>query len=561
MKSIELLQKGGEMHLMIEYMKVKAIVDGDIMVSMAKESTTALFSIDQLTEGSPAIDNIRSGQRILFRSTKSVPFIDEYVKGIIKDCSHSESNLLTIYNIDIEKLEKQRKVNWKAIECVSNKTSANNIVSADIQKHFYDDVNHFVESEASYNRRGIAYRRGYMITGIPGSGKSTLWESIANEHRWPVFRMDMSVLGDNSEVIGLLNSINDYIATGQKHILLLEDLDRSVIFRRWRDGTQITDDAVLNMIESRGAHGRIILITGNDRERMRNTDVGDAMFRSGRVDRDIKLNYCTIPQIEGILRLYFEYEDPMELDPEIETTVADLNKIVQLKQSVESIVAFLNKYKKLNGGDYIEELIKTDAESNEGKDDVPVNIDEVKKKAKNKALRRQKKNTDLDVPKKPRGMGVLEKTLRDIDAREKKQLSRKDTDDIEYQIEELQIKKLKIQTKKRQDELAESMIKYEKDLEEYNKKKLETESDKKEDESDETPKAPETPETHKTPECENPENPEKRKNKEDEESEEHEEKVEPDKNDEDDEGSIDGSSASNEVHSEEDNVAGWSDIE
>jgi hypothetical protein len=573
MKSIELLQKGGEMHLMIEYMKVKAIADGDIYVSMAKESMTALASFENIGENSGQNDNMRSGQRILFRSTKSVPFIDEYVKRIIKECSSLESNLLTIYNIDIEKSEKQTKVNWKPIECVSNKTTANNIVSEDIQRDFYDDIKKFVDTEESYNRRGIAFRRGYMITGLPGSGKSTLWESIANEYRWPVFRMDMSVLSDNSQVIGLLNSINDYISTGQKHILLLEDLDRSCIFDRWRRGNNnITDDSLLNMIESRGAHGRIIIITGNDRSRMRDAEVGDAMFRSGRIDRDIKLNNCTIPQIEGIIRLYFEYEELLELDSEIEITVADLNKVVQLKPDVDSTVKFLNRFKKLNGGDYIEELIKMcdNGNSTEENKDVPINIDDVKKKAKNRSLRRrQKKEIDMEAPKKPRGLGILEKNIRDVENREKKQMSRKDINDIDFQIEELQIKKLRIEIEKREKDLGDQMEAYRTEVKNYELKKKQIEAtlenpSESDGNVDKTSESNEMDNQEKQETSENPETPEnfeKREFPKDErELTKDEQEYENDVNQDGD--SIDGSSATNEVHSdEEDNVAGWSDTD
>lgn len=43
------------------------------------------------------------------------------------------------------------------------------------------DMENFLHNAAWYNDRGIPYRRGYLLYGPPGSGKSSLIAALAGE--------------------------------------------------------------------------------------------------------------------------------------------------------------------------------------------------------------------------------------------------------------------------------------------------------------------------------------------------------------------------------------------
>ena len=45
------------------------------------------------------------------------------------------------------------------------------------------DAREFLSSESWYSERGIPYRRGYLLHGIPGGGKSSLIMAVASELR------------------------------------------------------------------------------------------------------------------------------------------------------------------------------------------------------------------------------------------------------------------------------------------------------------------------------------------------------------------------------------------
>ena len=47
----------------------------------------------------------------------------------------------------------------------------------------------FLGRRPRYTERGIPYRRGYLLHGIPGSGKSSLVAAVASELKLPIYLM------------------------------------------------------------------------------------------------------------------------------------------------------------------------------------------------------------------------------------------------------------------------------------------------------------------------------------------------------------------------------------
>ena len=50
------------------------------------------------------------------------------------------------------------------------------VLDDDIKKRLMEDANEFLRSEQWYADRGIPWRRGYLLHGCPGSGKTSLSE-------------------------------------------------------------------------------------------------------------------------------------------------------------------------------------------------------------------------------------------------------------------------------------------------------------------------------------------------------------------------------------------------
>ena len=97
------------------------------------------------------------------------------------------------------------------------------------------DAREFLESERWYTERGIPYRRGYLLWGIPGGGKSSLVAAVASELKLPIYMLQLSneLLTDD----GLHRLFQTM--TENPSILLLEDIDAaSDLVKKREDGEE-----------------------------------------------------------------------------------------------------------------------------------------------------------------------------------------------------------------------------------------------------------------------------------------------------------------------------------
>ena len=81
------------------------------------------------------------------------------------------------------------------------------------------DLQTFLDSETWYHEMGIPYRRGYLLTGVPGSGKSSLVAAVAGAVGMHLYVVNLPGLGD-SGLQELLQNVSNTRA-----IVLFEDID------------------------------------------------------------------------------------------------------------------------------------------------------------------------------------------------------------------------------------------------------------------------------------------------------------------------------------------------
>lgn len=76
--------------------------------------------------------------------------------------------------------------------------------SMDQAEALLEDAREFLGSESWYTERGIPYRRGYLLYGVPGGGKSSLIMAVASELRLPIYVMSFSSERMSDEVLSSL---------------------------------------------------------------------------------------------------------------------------------------------------------------------------------------------------------------------------------------------------------------------------------------------------------------------------------------------------------------------
>jgi ATP-dependent 26S proteasome regulatory subunit len=244
---------------------------------------------------------------IIMRSkTASPDIIKKYVTKITA-IEHVHNNSVRVFKPLIRgKKKDEKEVDWQLITTKVNKDLVNTAYSSQVVKDLFDDVAKFIGGEAFYNKRGIPYKRGYLLHGPPGTGKTSVPKILARLYNLPIFCVDLTTIKINSDLTRLLTELNNYTNFG-KYILLMEDADRSDFFDPdyvYRRDDKLSMDCLLNEIDGVcEPNGRLLIITSNEPDVIMENK---ALMRPGRIDKSIELGYCLLEQVKQLYNLFYD---------------------------------------------------------------------------------------------------------------------------------------------------------------------------------------------------------------------------------------------------------------
>jgi chaperone BCS1 len=159
-----------------------------------------------------------------------------------------------------------------------------------------EDVEDFIARQQWYVDRGVPYRRGYLLYGPPGSGKSSFIKALAGELDLDIAIINLSERGmTDDKLVHLLTKLP------ARTILLLEDADAAFTNRRQVDadgyaGATVTFSGLLNALDGVAAgEERIAFLTTNHIDRL-----DEALIRPGRVDMTVRISEATRHQAAEI---------------------------------------------------------------------------------------------------------------------------------------------------------------------------------------------------------------------------------------------------------------------
>lgn len=120
------------------------------------------------------------------------------------------------------------------------------VLNPGIKEILLDDARDFLRSEKWYADRGIPFRRGYLLHGVPGSGKSSLIHALAGQLQLDIYVVSLSAswISDNT-----LTTLMGRVPA--RCVLLLEDLDAAFV----RSTTREEDDGTSENDDERGSNG------------------------------------------------------------------------------------------------------------------------------------------------------------------------------------------------------------------------------------------------------------------------------------------------------------------
>lgn len=207
---------------------------------------------------------------------------------------------------------------WRRMTDVPVRPLDSVILPAGEREALENDLRRFLAAEAEYSRWGTPWHRGYLFSGPPGTGKTSLATALAFAFGLDVYYLSLSSTRDDDTLLQCLLNVD------KRSVLVIEDVD-VVHAARERDDTTggITLAGLLNALDGMATpHGLVTILTTNRR------DVLDpALVRPGRVDREWASTALTAEQAQRIAA-HFGHHD---IDPNLWTGEAPAALVSHLK--------------------------------------------------------------------------------------------------------------------------------------------------------------------------------------------------------------------------------------
>lgn len=161
-----------------------------------------------------------------------------------------------------------------------------------------DDLHDFLTREEIYGKMGMPWRRGILLYGPPGSGKSSVATALSYELKMNVYTINISAVENDTMLMDLMSDINP------GSILLLEDIDVASSMReRSDDSPGVTMSGILNALDGIATpQGLITIMTTNNLE-----VIDTAILRPGRCDRIEEVGYINNDQLSRLCSVFLGF--------------------------------------------------------------------------------------------------------------------------------------------------------------------------------------------------------------------------------------------------------------
>lgn len=178
------------------------------------------------------------------------------------------------------------------------------VLDGKMADYVVDDLNHFFSKKTAdwYHNAGIPYRRGYLLYGPPGCGKTSFAQVLAGELGLDVCLMNLSNHDmQDDDLAELLRN------APPKAMLLLEDVDAIFVERASgssKKGGGVSFSGLLNALDGAAAQeGCVIVLTTNHKEKL-----DEALIRPGRCDVHVQITKASKDQAKRMFNRFFAKE-------------------------------------------------------------------------------------------------------------------------------------------------------------------------------------------------------------------------------------------------------------
>lgn len=230
---------------------------------------------------------------------------------------------------------------WKLHSTKPKRKIDSVILSNGVRDKIADDVRQFLAQQERYESLGVPWRRGYLLHGPPGTGKTSLVFALAGE-----LDMGLCTLSLTNRKLNDQNLADLMQRTPPQSIILLEDVDSFFQARQKVDEKmELSFSGLLNAIDGVAAQeGRVVFMTTNHHGLL-----DPALIRPGRIDVAYELGKSGKSELRQMARRFFPdidfnaLEELVSCYPDGTLTPAEIQQALQVSERWQEAITRLRQ--------------------------------------------------------------------------------------------------------------------------------------------------------------------------------------------------------------------------
>lgn len=258
---------------------------------------------------------------------------------------------------------------WQRCMARTSRPFSTVILNEKTKQDLISDVTDYLQPSTQrwYSNRGIPYRRGYLLHGPPGTGKSSLSLALAGFFKMRIYIVSLSSITASEENLATL-----FAELPRRCVVLLEDIDTAGLTHTRDNGTgnnsssaatgpeplepgQLTPgngdttnkdnnnnnspgrlslSGLLNILDGVASQeGRVLIMTTNHVEKL-----DKALIRPGRVDMIVEFGRADSGMTAAIFRAIFARLDGDEAPPSSSPSSLSSSSSMATREAAEKLV-------------------------------------------------------------------------------------------------------------------------------------------------------------------------------------------------------------------------------
>jgi hypothetical protein len=226
-----------------------------------------------------------------------IDVLKSFINAALRDSFEEASDETNIYVLSDGWLG-----GWEKAMTKKPRSKDSIVLDGNISETLIEDARNFLQSSEWYAERGIPYRRGYLLHGPPGCGKTSFTQVLAG-----ALKLDVCMLSLSNSSLDDAKLAQNFREAPENSIILLEDVDAVFVDRdvqkkgKSGGGTGVSFSGLLNAIDGVASQeGRLFFMTTNYPEKL-----DSALVRPGRCDVKLPLRRASRNQMRRLFRRFF----------------------------------------------------------------------------------------------------------------------------------------------------------------------------------------------------------------------------------------------------------------